>query len=189
MHRALTATALLLLAGCGDQEEDPASVTVPATDRSPPTAEIALHPPRGGAPLARASQPPEPGRPEPVTLEEPRLRGTAVGRDPDGGVARVRVSIKERITCRHPGGGPTEQRLRTRYYPPPQIERIRSRPGARLPTEVTRTHTLPLAGNRCRPARAVAVHGELWGEATNGSGLEAVTPHLRFAWRADYANP
>jgi hypothetical protein len=28
------------------------------------------------------------------------------------------------------------------------------------------------------------VRGELWGEAINGSGLEAVTPHLQFVYEA-----
>jgi hypothetical protein len=189
MPRTLAAAALLLLAGCGAREADPARVTVPATDASPPTAEITLHRAGGGTPLARATQPPAPDHPEPVTLAEPRLRGTAAGRDPNGGVARVRVSIKESIACQYPGGGPPERRLRTRYYPPPQIERIRSRPGAPLPTRLNRTRTHTLAGDRCAPGRPVAVHGELWGEAINGSGLEAVTPHIRFAWTADYANP
>jgi hypothetical protein len=94
----------------------------------------------------------------------------------------VRVSIRELIDCRTPDGRESE-RPRIRYFPPPQIERIRSNPGARLPTTATRTLPLALAGDRCGRAEPVAVHGELWGEAINGSGLEAVTPHLRFTWR------
>jgi hypothetical protein len=200
MLRALTAAALLALAGCSGDDPAPerpqqppvdgggagpdgaaGRVAVPASDDTPPWAGITLRA-AGGTPLARASQPPAGQHPPPVQLTEPRLRGTATGRDPDGGVARVRVSISERIACRRRDGR-REERLRTRYYPPPQIERIRSNPGARLPTKLTRTLPLSLAGDRCGRAKPVAVQGELWGEVINGSGLEAVTPHLRFTWR------
>jgi hypothetical protein len=162
---------------------DRGRVAVPARDDSPPEAAITLHG-AGRKPLARTSQPPPPDRPPVVELDQPRLRGTAVGRDPDGGVARVRLSIKEEIACRN-----GDRQLRTRYFPPSQIERIRSNPGARLPTRVTRTLALTLSGDRCDPAEPVAVHGELWGEAINGNGLEAVTPHLRFRWRRIALDP
>jgi hypothetical protein len=40
-----------------------------------------------------------------------------------------------------------------------------------------------LIGARCgRDADGVAVQGELWGEAINGQGLEAVTPHIRVSY-------
>jgi hypothetical protein len=182
MLRSVAATALLLVCRCGgDAPADPIRVAVPAHDATPPEAVITLRR-AGGARLARASQPPGPAHPRPVTLNEPRLGATTLGRDPDGGVARVRVSISERIACRSDGGRSYE-RLRTRYFPPPQIENIRSNPGAPRPTALTRSLTLALAGDRCGGGRATAVHGELWGEAINGSGLEAVTPHIRFAWR------
>jgi hypothetical protein len=188
VRRALVTAAVVLLTACNGDEparEDrpPRHIAVPARDASPPETVIILRD-IGGTPQARASQPPAADHPQPVALREPRLRGTAVGRDPDGGVARVRVSIRERIVCRNPGGA-ISKRLRTRYFPPSQIERIRSSPGARLPTEVARTLPLTLAGDRCGRGDPGAVHGELWGEATNGSGLEAVTPHLRFTWRRD----
>jgi len=48
-----------------------------------------------------------------------------------------------------------------RYHPPPQIERIRSSGEGTL----------------------IGVDGKLWGEAINGSGLEAVTPPIRFRYR------
>jgi hypothetical protein len=160
---------------------DPGRVTVPERDPSPPTATIALAGADGGA-LAEASQPPAGQAPRSVTLDEPRLRGTTTGRDANGGVARVRVSIREEIECRDDEG--TYSRLRTRYFPPPQVERIRSNPGARLPTSAKRTLPLSLSAERCGAGRLTAVHGELWGEAINGSGLEAVTPHLRFVYRA-----
>ena len=200
------AIALLLLAGCSSEEKrevppqqdeasqpapppdagtqaghgaDARQVVVPRRDSSPPSATIVLES-AGGSPLAEASQPGQHPQAA-VDLPEARLEGTGVGRDSDGGVARVRVSVRELITCRAQNGDSGFQRLRTRYFPPPQIERIRSNPGTRLATEKSRT--LPLAlGGRCGGAEAVAVKGELWAEATNGSGLEAVTPHLRFKW-------
>jgi hypothetical protein len=162
---------------------DRGRVAVPARDPSPPAAAIALAR-AGGGTLAEASQPPEGATPEPVTLDEPELRGTATGRDANGGVARVRVSIREEIECRNGDDGPYH-RLRTRYFPPPQVERIRSNLGARLPTKDTRSVPLRLSQSRCGAGRVTAVHGELWGEAINGSGLEAVTPHLRFVYEAD----
>jgi hypothetical protein len=160
----------------------PDRVAVPDRDRTPPRATIVLATAGDGRRLAEASQPPGRTASERVELREPRLLGTALAEDEDGGVARVRVSILERITCRSAEGSPFERR-RTRYFPPPQIERIRSTPGTRLPTSRKRSLRLSLAGDRCgRGARAVEVHGELWGEAINGSGLEAVTPHIRFVF-------
>jgi len=203
----IVATIVLALVGCGGDEAeprapaaseapttaplppdagtarghgaDPGRVVVPDDDRTPPEAVIALAT-RGGRTLAEATAPPA-AAPSPVRLPAPRLVGITTGRDGDGGVARVRVSIRERITCA--AGGGAIERLRTRYFPPPQIERIRSAPGARLPTTRTRSIPLTLAGRRCEDADVVAVRGELWGEAINGAGLEAVTRHIPFAYR------
>jgi hypothetical protein len=161
---------------------DPGRVTVPERDPSPPTATITLAR-AGGTALAETSQPEQGARPDTVTLDEPVLSGTTTGRDADGGVARVRVSIREEIDCRAADG--VYERLRTRYFPPPQVERIRSNPGARLPTRATRSLPIRLSEGRCQAGRLATVHGELWGEAINGSGLEAVTPHLRFVYEAD----
>jgi hypothetical protein len=155
------------------------TVEVPESDTSPPQATITLS--AGGAPLGRASQPPGDRGEVLVPLRRLSLRGTTVGRDPDGGVARVRVSIMERITCRRGDSDAAFTRLRRRYFPPPQVERIRSTPGTVLPIRRMRSLELRLGGRRCGPdARPRVVHGELWGEAVNGSGLEAVTPHVRF---------
>jgi hypothetical protein len=159
---------------------DPGRVTVPERDPSPPTATITLAAMDGV--LARTSQPREDTAPRTVTLDEPRLRGTTSGRDANGGVARVRVSIREEIECRNDDGA--YLRLRTRYFPPPQVERIRSNPGALLPTSAKRSLELRLSKTRCGAGRLTAVNGELWGEAINGSGLEAVTPHLKFVYEA-----
>jgi hypothetical protein len=158
---------------------DPARVAVPERDPSPPAATIALARAGGGI-LAEASQPPEGATPGAVTLYEPELRGIVTGRDANGGVARVRVSIREEIECRGDDG--PYRRLRTRYFPPPQVERIRSTPGVRLPTSADRSVPLRLSRPSCGAGRLTAVHGEIWGEAINGSGLEAVTPHLKFVY-------
>jgi hypothetical protein len=161
---------------------DPGRVVVPEHDPSPPTATITLARADGTA-LAETSQPEQASHPDTVTLDAPALRGTTTGRDADGGVARVRVSLREELECLAADGA--HKRLRTRYFPPPQVERIRSNPGARLPTRDTRSLSLSLSESRCQGGRLAAVHGELWGEAINGSGLEAVTPHLRFVYEAD----
>jgi hypothetical protein len=189
----------LLLVGCGGDDDtkqqrpsspapppdagtqaghgaDPGRVQVPERDPSPPAATIRLARVDGRT-LAEASLE---GGGRTVTLDEPALRATTIGRDANGGVARVRVSIREEIECRNADGA--YRRLRTRYFPPPQVERIRSNPGARLPTSATRSLPLRLSAARCAPGRLTAVHGELWGEAINGSGLEAVTPHLKFVY-------
>jgi hypothetical protein len=157
---------------------DPGRVAVPERDDTPPEAVIALAL-TGGRTLAEATQPPG-GEPRPVRLDVPRLRGTTTGSDRDGGIARVRVSLTERITCER--RGTAFERRRTRYFPPPQIERIRSAPGARLPTTRTRSIAIALDGARCDGGDVVAVRGELWGEAINGTGLEAVTRHIPFSY-------
>ena len=141
---------------------------MPEDDGSPPAVTIALATVPGTRTLATASQPSGRVHKTAVELPAPRLRGTTLGEDPNGGVARVRVSILERIACRGAEGRPFE-RLPTRYFPPPQIERIKVTPGARLPTRRTRSLVLSLVGTRCGDhADAVEVKGQLWGEAING---------------------
>ncbi len=200
MRTRLLILGAVLLVACGDDETeqqrpsspapppdagtqaghgaDPGRVAVPERDASPPSASIRLAR-ADGVVLAKASRG---SSARTATLREPALRGTTTGRDANGGVARVRVSIREEIACRNDDGA--YRRLRTRYFPPPQVERIRSNPGARLPTSARRSLVLRLSEARCGAGRLTAVHGELWGEAINGSGLEAVTPHLRFVYEA-----
>jgi hypothetical protein len=161
---------------------DAVQVVVPERDDTPPTATVALAEARAGHTLARAAQPGG-GHAVVVELAAPRLRGTVTGADQNGGVSRVRISITERIDCRRADGSHFE-RLRTRYFPPSEVERIRARPGVELPTRRRRSKQLALGGARCGPgARAASVHGELWGQAINAHGLEAVTPHIRFVYR------
>jgi hypothetical protein len=164
----------------GHGADDP-RVAVPDLDGSPPSALVVLAEP-GRGPRARSAQPGGgPGRV--VALHSPSVVGTTTGRDPESGVPRVRVSLREHVTCRLDAGG-TVKRQRVRYFPPPQIERIRSAPGARIAVTARRRVTVPLARSRCPlGARAARVQGEVWGEAINGLGLEAVTPHIHFVWR------
>lgn len=162
---------------------DPGRVVVPGNDATPPAATVALAAASDGRTLGEASQPGGGTHSAMVELSESRLRGTAIGKDADGGVSRVRISIAERITCQG-GDGRRFERLRTRYFPPPEVERIRARPGVRLPTRRKRSRVLALGGDRCGAgARPTEVHGELWGQAINSHGLEAVTPHIRFVYR------
>lgn len=188
---ALAFGAVCALAGCLTDDDDAGTaarhgaqtgrVAVPDSAIDPPSATIALGTVGGGRTLAEASQPGE-AHAGLVPLREPRLRGTAVGNDGNEGVARVRVSIAQKARCQA-GDGRHFIRRRIRYHPPPQIERIRSRPGARLQTRRTRSLVLPLATGECGEGTLIGVDGELWGEAINGSGLEAVTPHIRFRYR------
>jgi hypothetical protein len=163
---------------------DRTRVQVPERDASPPMATIALSDAEGGRTLAEASRPGSRDSGE-VELREPRVRGTAVGEDANGGIVRVRVSISERISCLR-GEDERFERLRTRYFPPPQIEQIRAAPGARLPTRGTRSRLVSLVSERCGPgAAATEVHGRLWAEVINGRGLETITPSIRFGYVAD----
>lgn len=161
---------------------DGTRVIVPEQDASPPTGTIVLADPSTGRTLGEASRPGSAHSGE-IELTEPDLRGTTVGEDRNGGIARVRVSISERISCRGDNGMRFE-RLRARYFPPPQIEQTRAAPGARLPTRSTRSRVLTLAGERCGTnAEPTEVHGKLWGEVINGHGLETITPPVRFSYR------
>jgi hypothetical protein len=186
--RALAlAAAILVATGCdgesGEDEPVGGRVAVPDQDSSPPSAKTSLRRPAGEV-LAEAAQPGD-GEPHLVVLDQPRLRGTTVGVDAESGVPRVRVSITEVISCRFADGRVDERRKRL-YFPPSQIERIRSSPGARIPVRETRSVVVALGRGRCpRGAETAAVRGELWGDATNGLGLEAVTPHIPFEWRKD----
>jgi hypothetical protein len=157
-------------------------VTVPVRDGTPPTAEVVLADISNGRRLGQAAQP---GATHSATVElsEPRMRGTAIGEDRNGGMSKVRISIAERVRCAS-GDGRRFERQRIRYFPPPEIERIRALPGTRLPTERRRSRLLRLGGDRCGAgARPTEVHGTLWAQVINSHGLEAVTPHIRFVYR------
>jgi hypothetical protein len=160
---------------------DATRVRVPERDRTPPTAVVSLVDERGTT--LSTAEVFQDARPAHVELDEPRVRGVTVGTDPDSGVLRSRVSVTEEIVCRPHAGGATFTKLRTRYYPPPAIERMVAPPGARILSRKTRSRTHELVGDRCGPdAEAVAVRGELWGDVVNGSGLEGVSRHIRFTY-------
>jgi hypothetical protein len=206
VKRRLAALALVaaLLCGCGggeDEDETVAemppvpslpdeprggTVAVPDRDESPPQGVVSLE--QAGRKLARAPEPGEAPR-ERVRVDRRRLSGRMVGADPESGAARVRVSVKESISCRLPSGR-LIRRPKVRYFPPPQIQRVRSSPGARIPVMAMRTAPVTLGDGSCPQGAAVAaVSGELWGEVTNGIGLEAVTSHIRFEWREAGSGP
>jgi hypothetical protein len=158
----------------------PTRVVVPRRDRTPPAGVVSLQL-ADGRTVAEAAQPGE-APAGVVKLAQPRLRGTTVGIDPDSGIVRVRVSVRELITCRSPSGD-TERMQKVSYFPPPQIERVNASPGARIPVRETRSRSLELGQGRCpAPMTPTAVDGKLWGEVINSLGLEAVTPHIRFRW-------
>ena len=160
----------------------PTRVVVPRHDKTPPAGIVSLQLPDGRT-VAEAAQPGD-APTEIVKLKQPHLRGTTVGIDLDSGVVRVRVSVREFITCRSPSGA-TEQRQKVSYFPPPQIERMNASPGARIPVRRTRSRSLELGQGRCPASMTpTAVDGKLWGEVINSLGLEAVTPHIRFRWSA-----
>ena len=213
MRMTWAAIALVALAGCGGDDEpsrpqpapqpdaeapavavpdggtqaghgaDATRVRVPERDRTPPTAVVSLVDERGTA-LATAEVLRD-ASPAHVELDGPLVRGVTVGTDPDSGVLRARVSVTEEIICRAHASGQTFTKLRTRYYPPPAIERMVAPPGARILSRKTRSRTHELVGDRCGPdAEAVAVRGELWGDVVNGSGLEGVSRHIRFTYEA-----
>lgn len=174
--------ALVVLAGCGGRSDgaDPRTVEVPTADDTPPLGTIALILPSGRT-AAEASQPGEAPHAA-VEVPGPRFRGRMVGSDQESGAVRARVAITEWVTCR--GGGTTVFRSRRRYFPPSQVERATAAPGAHISASETRTRRLRLGHGACPAATVpIAVTGELWGDVTNGVGLEAVTPHIRFVWR------
>ena len=149
---------------------------VPDSDASPPKATIVLESPAGHA-RARASEPgPESDRV--VRLNRPALQGVTVGLDENGGVARVRVSVREQIRCTAGPGRSASHPL----LPAPAGRAHPVEPGSRCCPPGRSAHIpIELSTQRC-DGRTAEVRGELWGEAINGSGLEAVTPHLRFVF-------
>ena len=140
----------------------PGRVAVPAADPTPPTATIAV-----GDVVAES--PSRPGdRSAPIALRRPWLDATAIARDGEG-TGRVRLSVVYERRC-----GSKTDRV-TQYRPPAQIESIRLRPGAQAPT--TRRRSARIAFRR-----GCSVSGEVYAEATNAHGLQAVSRHLRFRY-------
>jgi hypothetical protein len=144
-------------------------VRVPERDVTAPSAALLLRP-GGGLPDVVQASPSRAGdRPDVVRLAQPSFRATAVARDPEGGIGRIRLSVVTTTRCGD------EVRRRVRYMPPPQIANVALPPGAMAPVERERTARIRLdAGPGC------TVTGEAWAEATDAHGLQAVTHHAGF---------
>lgn len=134
----------------GHGADDPRTVPVPEADASPPSAAIEV---------------------------DGRL-AVATGEDVESGVARIRVSVHQHLVCRGRQG--RFRRRHRSYFPPPAVERVRAARGAELPVRASRTRRLKPSAHRCGPdAELDSAVIEVWGEATNGLGLERVTDHQR----------
>jgi hypothetical protein len=148
-----------------------ARVRVPERDELAPTAALLVDPGGGAPPIVHAS-PSEAGeRPDVTTLPRPAFRAVAAARDPEGGTGRIRLSVTTTTRC-----GDRERR-RVRYRPPPQIQSVAIPPGAEAPVERTRSARIRLDH---RPGCTVT--GEVWAEATDAHGLQAVTRHAGFRY-------
>jgi hypothetical protein len=152
-------------------------VRVPAVDQTVPEARLRVERARG-ARIIRTSNRSPPARAA-ARLGEP-LRVTAMTRDPNGGAARARVSIRERASCLNTRTGKRVTRLTLRYFPPAQIARAKVPPGAMLPQVETRSVRLRFTGERCtgdwRPTR---VRVTLWADATNAQEMESSSAPVR----------
>lgn len=150
---------------------DPVRVTVPERDTSAPTAALVLYPGGGAAPLVHASPSRQGERPKVVALRDPRFWATGVARDAEGGTGRIRVSMTSTTRCG------VDVKRQTVYAPPAQIEKVALAPGTRAPAERERTARFSVAtGDGC------TVRGEVWAEATDAHGLQAVTRHAGFRY-------
>lgn len=152
-------------------------VEVPPVDRTPPDARLRVI---GEAPGGRAfdcstssSRFPRGMR---VRLGTPRVQATAAGEDSDGGMARIRISIEERIVCRSDHSGRRRERIRLRYLPPPAIARVRVPPGVLLPAARERSALLHFGARRpCGGPgwRLEGLSGRVWADATNAHERES----------------
>jgi hypothetical protein len=195
---AVLAAALVVAAATGCADDSPAraclgserpaaplaggEVVVPARDATPPAARLTLSATAdsGRSFRCRAGSRRFP-RAMRVRLAVPRVRATATGVDEDGGIARIRISIDERVTCR--AGDRPRRRIRLRYLPPPAIARIRVPAGAVQPVRRSRSATLRLGSGVCPGgAGPAAVHGRIWADATNAHERES-SALARFRWR------
>ena len=148
----------------------PPVVRVPREDVTPPVAMLQVHSTGSRKGVLSVSPSAPEDEPRAVRLERPELRATAVVRD-DGGAGRIRLSTTYRIRC--------GKRWRPVHVslPPAQIENVKLAPGTLIAIEETRTATLRL---QTRPGCTVG--GELWAEATDGQGLQAVSRHVAFTY-------
>jgi hypothetical protein len=142
-------------------------VRVPARDATPPRALLQLDT-GAGKPVVHDS-PVRSRRQPPVRLARPEIDATALIRDPDGGSARIRVSVVYATRCH----GVEQQH--GDYFPPAQIEVVRIAPGVRVPIQRTRHGRVRLPAN-------CDVSGKVFAEATNAAGLESFSDPIWFRY-------
>ena len=170
----------------------PGTVRVPSTDATPPEAFLRVEwEGAGGRRGAVESSSGGKSGEVPPTTRADVLWATAVARDADAGVARVRLSIQERIACVNESTGERYTEPRLRDIPPAAIERTRVAPGTLLPTERRREVRLELRRASCsrrgRPTPGCRwvverVTGGLRTDATSAHELEASSAPVRFYW-------
>lgn len=149
----------------------PRRVRVPERDATAPTAALLVDPGAGLPAAVFASPSRRDDRPEPLALPRPRFRATGVARDATGGTGRIRLSVVTTTRCA------ARERRRTLYLPPAQIENVALPPGARAPVERERSELV-----RLQARSGCSVTGEVWAEATDAHGLQAVTRHAAFRY-------
>jgi hypothetical protein len=175
---------VLLMAGCGGgavedvseieaadvrSERSAERVRVAERDTAAPTARLLVDTGDGTRPRVFVSPSRADDRPPVLALPRPEFRATAVARDAKGGTGRIRLSVATSTRCG------TDERRRALYLPPAQIENVALPPGADAPVERRRSALIHL------PTRAgCTVTGEVWAEATDAHGLQAVTRHAGF---------
>ena len=147
----------------------PGTVRVPARDDTPPLAALLL---RSGDRVVSSVDPVRPDRDAPLRLGRPELTLTALTRDEDGGTGRVRVSVRYQRTC----GDALS--VRTEYFPPSEIARVRVAPGTLVPVERQRRAHVRLDAGK----PGCSVRGKAWADATNASGLESFSDQVRFEY-------
>jgi hypothetical protein len=145
-------------------------VRVPAQDRTPPLALIRVEL-GDGSPAIVHDSPVRSRRSPTIPLPQPGFRATALIRDEDGGTGRVRLTVEYSSSC--PAGG-AEQRHH-KYFPPPQIVRIKIPPGVLVPTQRVREEAVTFPED-CRS------HGKVFAEATNAEGLETFSDPVWFSY-------
>jgi hypothetical protein len=147
----------------------PQTVRVPERDETPPLAALLL---RYGDRVISSVDPVRPDRDAPLRLPRPELTLTALTRDLDGGTGRVRVSVRYQQSC----GDALS--VRTEYFPPSEIARVRVPPGTPAPVGRRRRARVQLdaGGPEC------SVRGRAWADATNASGLESFSDQIRFEY-------
>jgi hypothetical protein len=155
-------------------------VEVPVVDETIPDARLRVEPFRGTAIETSTRSPPARAK---VRLGE-ELRVTAATRDPNGGAARARVSIRERSTCLNVLTGERANRLTLRYFPPAQTARAKVPPGVILPRLESRTIRLRFTGERCSGDWIPAgMRVTLWADATNAQEMESSSAPVRLILR------